>query len=267
MIGEVNEALLEMHFHRALIDLFRRRYGGRFLKILKPSPQQEAWVGFDQGYMDTTLSNDELFAELSNAIQNNLNNVPKFYFGVFFQFKIVHKMVRDSRLRPSNYSVPYYRVWLSLTPNRSSGISQHETLVRLNSIFGTLVNYACPMVFNIDDIWQAPDLRKLRLVDISTAPSYFSPDEDHFITFQRKDDPRPLWCSDPETGRSYGFSDWIPPKDFGPLNGKKLLDLIGRAYTTIRNEYHEKGSENLFYKTKDFFDIIPESFTIYEFTP
>ncbi|MBD2296857.1 hypothetical protein H6G06_26120 [Anabaena sphaerica FACHB-251] len=39
-----------MHFHRAIVKNYEKRFGAKFLRLLKPSPQKEAWVGFDQGW-------------------------------------------------------------------------------------------------------------------------------------------------------------------------------------------------------------------------
>jgi hypothetical protein len=52
-----------MHYHRALVDLFSGMYGQGFVKILKPSPQKEAWVGFDQGWARMSVSEEELIIE------------------------------------------------------------------------------------------------------------------------------------------------------------------------------------------------------------
>lgn len=50
------ESLLEMHFHSALIAFYGAKYGGKFLKLYKPVPQKEAWVGFDQGWTHSDLT-------------------------------------------------------------------------------------------------------------------------------------------------------------------------------------------------------------------
>jgi len=70
MADIITEALLEMHYHRGMIDLFQGVFGARMLKLLKPSPQQEAWVGFDQGWAATSLSTADLFASLRQSTQN-----------------------------------------------------------------------------------------------------------------------------------------------------------------------------------------------------
>lgn len=45
----INESLLEMHYHRAIVECFTQIYGARYLRLFKPSSRLEAWVGFDQG--------------------------------------------------------------------------------------------------------------------------------------------------------------------------------------------------------------------------
>jgi hypothetical protein len=47
---DITEALLEMHFHRAMVECFSRVFGARFLRLLKPSSQREVWIDFDQGW-------------------------------------------------------------------------------------------------------------------------------------------------------------------------------------------------------------------------
>ena len=47
MSDEITEALLELHYHRAIVDLFAHFFGAGFMRMLKPSTQQEMWVGFD----------------------------------------------------------------------------------------------------------------------------------------------------------------------------------------------------------------------------
>lgn len=51
MEGDVVEALLEMHYHPAIVQMFAQTFGARFLRLFKPSTRTEAWVGFDQGWV------------------------------------------------------------------------------------------------------------------------------------------------------------------------------------------------------------------------
>lgn len=67
----INESLLEMHYHRAFVEYFTQLFGARYLRLLKPSTNRETWVGFDQGWVRTSVSNKQLFTDLKTAIQNN----------------------------------------------------------------------------------------------------------------------------------------------------------------------------------------------------
>lgn len=233
----VNEALLEMHFHSALVEKFSETYGAKFLKLLKPSPQQEAWIGFDQGWARTSLTSHELFQELKETIKNSSTSAKDFYFGFFLQFKIVDKMVRSSSLKPKLYTTPYYRSKLSLRVNPTTGLSQHETLLRLSQIKGASVNYACGMLFDIADIWEKPDFAKLRFVDIIASPKGWASSERHFIAFQSPDDPSPLWCSDPVRGRGMSLDEWaFKQEDRSPrrMTGKEVLKLINDSISAMR---------------------------------
>ncbi|WCN39173.1 hypothetical protein [Aneurinibacillus uraniidurans] len=197
MSDAITEALLEMHFHKAIVESFKTCFGPGFLRMLKPSPRKEGWVGFDQGWARTALSTDDLLDELTSTIANNKHSINKFYSGYFMQFKLVKKMTNKNSHSPKGYRTPYYRSEISLKPKKTTGLSQHETLLRLKSIKNTYVCYACPMLFDINEIYEEPDLDKLQIVPIDTAPSGWATGTKHHITFQTPDDTSPLWCSNP----------------------------------------------------------------------
>ncbi len=268
----ITEALLEMHFHRAIVERFSQQYGARVLKLLKPSPKQEAWVGFDQGWVRTSVTTDQLFAELQTTIQNQATSTSNFYFGFFLQFKLVERMVRSSRLKPAQYATPYFRSELSLYPNPTTGISQHETLLRLNAVAGASVSYACGMLFDIADIWEEPNLNMLRCVDISTSPAGWATNQRHFLAFQTEADQSPFWCSEPIMGKSISFDEWafghdhMSPKK---MTGRELHHLIIATLDEMR-EINKKQIEAMEadYRRKEkdsFTQLLPSSFTIVEF--
>ena len=263
----VTEALIEMHFHSALVQKFQTDYGANFLKLLKPSPQQEAWVGFDQSWALTSLSTGELFQELRTAIRKNKTRISNFYFGYFLQFKPVEKRVRRTNSTPSHYSTPYFNSRLSLQPNKTTGLSQHETLLRLNRILGAIVQYACAMLFDPSDIWQPPDLNKLRLVDISMSPAGWATNQQHYITFQTEDDPSPHWRSDPVIGKAISVDDWMNPNMdlIHPINAGQLISLLQKAYSTIKGIDPESLAEPALLEKTDILEVLPASFTIIEF--
>src|SRR5262245_37654817 len=148
-MSEITEALLELHYHRAIVDTFAAVFGVPFLRMLKPSTQQEAWVGFDQGWVHTSISNADLYAALASTISVGGSQVQAFHLGYFLQFKVVHTLLRRSHLAPTTFRSPYFRSELSVWPNASTGLSQHETLRRLAAIEGALVYYACPLLFDV----------------------------------------------------------------------------------------------------------------------
>lgn len=266
----ITEALLEMHFFRALVDLFRTVFGANFLRLLKPSPQREAWVGFDQGWARTLLSTQQLFSQLQAGIQNQVNAVTGFYFGFFLQFKVIDRMVRRSALMPGQYTPPYLRAELSLKPNSTTGLSQHETLLRLSGIQGASVEYACPMLFDIADILEEPELTDVRFVPISTAPPGWATNQRHFITFQQETDPNPYWQSEPIRTISYSAKEWADPgREHGPrkLSGTEVENLIHSSIAEIRRAVG-KREIRLEDDRKDLVTaILPSCFTLIEMEP
>lgn len=267
MSDTITEALLEMHFFRAMLGYFEQIYGAKFLRVLKPSARQEAWVGFDQGWMRTSLTTNEFFDELRQAIQAQDESVNQFYLGFFLQFKTVRKMLRRSRSTPPGYDVPYLRSKISLAPSKTTSISQHETLLRLSRIDYTSVCYACAMLFDIDDIYEDPDLDQLVCVDVSSSPAGWATNENHFITFRDETDLTPLWYSEPSGGKAFTFKQWAHPEcDISPkkLSPKLIMELIGEA--TEMSSGKEKG---LLVPGKHFRHVarvLPQSFTIIEFS-
>jgi len=264
----ITEALLEMHFHRAIVEEFKKKYGSNFLKILKPSPQQEAWIGFDQGWVRTSIKTRELFNRLSKAIQSNTSDVKNFYFGYFLQFKKVEEIKKSSRYKPNSYIIPYLRSELSLNPNKLTGLSQHETLIRLNKIENTTVWYCCAMLFNLTDVWKDPDVNRLRFIDISSAPSGWATNQRHFITFQRDNDINPLWFSEPTIGEFKSIKEWISgelknsPKKLHPIELQKIIE----DSISIFEEFDGRKFKRLKLFTEDVYThLLPECFTIIEF--
>ncbi len=166
----ITETLLEMHFHKAIVDYFKNMYGVNFLKLLKPSTQQEAWVGFDQAWAFTSVTTSELFAELKQSVLKKNDSVKSLYFGYFLQFKPVQQINRQSKNMPSTYDTPYFRSELSLKPNKTTGLSQHETLLRVLNIKNAAVAYACAMLFSLEEIYNEPNLDDIQCVDITTSP-------------------------------------------------------------------------------------------------
>ncbi len=265
MSDQINEALLEMHFHRALVRHFSRRFGAGFLKLLKPSQQQEAWVGFDQGWHHSSVSNEELLNELKDAIHSNRTQTNNFYLGYFMQFKKVLKMrSKGNTHRPPSFRSFFYRSTLSTIPNKKTGISQHETLLRLQRVSNASVSYACPMLFEIDDIYKNPDINKLRLISLSNAPSNWQPYDKHYICFQTING-QPVWLSEPVQGKAYSVEEWASDTlGVGPkkLFGDQIIELIRN---TLKVNFFKTGSNYFEKEDGRFIKYLPESMTIIKF--
>lgn len=259
------ESLLEMHFHSALINYYTTRFGATFLRLYKPVPQKEAWVGFDQAWTRSNLTEEELFEALKDAIRMSATSVDRFFLGEFLQFKAVEVITRRSEKMPQSYSPPYFRSRLSLQPNKSSGISQHETLLRLNGINNATVLYACGMVFSQEELWQIPDVAQLQFVDIASAPTGWATNESHHIAFQSPTDPAPLWCSEPVPGVAYGIeersrNDRLPRR----LTGDAAIHLIEDAARAISGGSRENQLKLIGHDT-GYAKYLPDCFSLIEF--
>lgn len=208
----ITETILEMHFHHSLMELFRTTFGvGKDeIQFFKFSPQKECFVGFDQAYVKTELSHDDFFNSLGGkALQNGYKLASNdLVFGYFLQFKVVKEMKVLNRNTPNPpiTSSPYLRVSLDTIQNRNTGIAQHEMLYNLSRNKNAFVYYACPMIFQKEELYELPDLDKLKLADFSSCPSSFLDNKNHHIYFQ---DPSsvPFWCSKPTEGT------WITPNE------------------------------------------------------
>jgi len=239
----ITEALLEMHYHHAIVKAFESVYGAKFLRILKPSPQREVWVGFDQGWARTTMSSDTLFEELRSAIADERKQLEDFYLGYFLQFKRVEEMVRKSPYMPTSYDTPYYRAELSVTPNENTGLSQHETLVRLCNVEGAQVSYVCPMLFSENDVWVEPNTEELVFMDVSSAPKGWATNERHFVTFQDTAGSDAMWASEPTPGKAISFDAWVSNEETKPpkLTGEEVVQLI----TAAKKELSPAGGDDV----------------------
>lgn len=232
----VTEAFLEMYFARALADLFASVFGARFLRLWKPSPNGETYVGFDQGWVRHTGTPADFEQALRSAVSTRQSMVPTFYVGYFMQFKRAHQMLRTTKYTPNGIIGGHLRVEVDHVPSPTTKISQHETLIRLAGITGSDVSYACGMIFDADVIYDQPDLDLLRIVPVDAqvvqAFGTWRPGERHFIQFQDQV-AAPIWCSKPLEGRSLAPAEWAREQrklDVGDVlhlldAGRKVLEL------------------------------------------
>lgn len=258
----ITEALLEMHFHSSLIELFSKTFGRNFLRLLKPSQQRECRVGFDQGWIFTDLPLKIFYDQLKENIAKSDTTFDKLYLAYFFQFKAVQEVRRNSSLKPPAFSTPYFRSELSLNPNNTTGISQHETLTRLSQIPNTEVSYACGMLFDVSELYQDPDLNNLRFVPLSNAPNGWVTNQRHFITFQTPDDANPLWCSKPTEGISFSLNQLLERQTLKLLTSKELIEQLNNINLSLMDLFQKKKFLN---KDEQMELFYPDCFTIIEF--
>jgi hypothetical protein len=257
MNGDVVEALLEMHYHPAIVRMFEQTFGARFLRLFKPSAQVEAWVGFDQGWIAASLTRQQLYDRFTQAIQAGAKTVQGFYLGYFLQFKVLREMARRSCYAPT-YSAPYLRSELSLGANASSGFSQHETLTRLSQVRGASVYYACPRLFYLDQIYDPPDLDTIEIVDVGQAPAGWLPTQRHFLAFKTNSPSSPQWLSKPVEATGFSCSDWGTNLNLSPRrsSGSEIITLI----EDCTNALSMGRTVDVRHRHR-----LPQSFTILEF--
>ena len=192
-----------MHYHRPLMELFLKTYGmgpGK-LNFFKYSPQREVFVGFDQAFAFTELTDAQFFEQLKTNAMNNGYKLSSKFIAFFLQFKVVTVLQKKQKKTPTQIkSKPHYRASLDTTKNDNTGFSQHELLFNLNKNDGAEVYYACPMIFDKSTLYEVNvDLNTLRLVDVSSCPSDFTDNSKHYIYFDQQQS-NPIWCSEPVEG-------------------------------------------------------------------
>lgn len=256
--ARLTEATLEMHYHHAIVQQVASYYGADVLRFLKPSPQKEAWVAFDQAWVKTSLATEVFLAELQAAVHSNQQTMEHFFLGYFLQYKRIAMLARRSRNTPTDFRLPYFRAELSLRPNDRTGLSQHDTLARLARIDFTSVCYACPMWSDSHSIYKPADLDDVRCVDIRTAPPLTST-ERQFLTFQNQEDKEPRWGAAGAPGSAYAFRDWIDPScPFGPKN------LSPQELAALIHQSAEYMKEITLGRPSGIAKNLPQSFTVIE---
>lgn len=230
----ITETVLEMHFHKPMLDLIRSTYGlgptGQF-NFYKYSPQKEVFLGFDQAYAMTQLSDQEFFDLLKGSALSSGYKLPSKFIAYFLQYKVVSELNKRQAKTPTSIkSKPHYRATLDTTKNERTGFSQHELLHNLSSNDGAMVYYACPMIFDKAQLYEPdPFLDALQLVDMASCPGSFADNSRHYIYFDQKT-AQPIWCSNPVDGRS------VTAKTFAAQVAIKLSQMeFGQGGESIRD--------------------------------
>lgn len=275
----ITETVLEMHYHRPLIELFRDTFGigkSGSINFYKYSQQKERFVGFDQAFVKTELSMDEFYRYLKQASQADYR-LQDFMFGYFLQYKVVKAMKRRSRKTPPqirNHS--HYRITLD-TSKKNNKLPQHEVLYKLNTNPAAMVYYACPMLFDREELYDLdPDLENLRLADFDDCTDQYTDNDTHHIFFNDKGD-IPVWCSDPVEGKAISpeglvelirsrYSRWLERDSENEIPDPSNFELVFEALGKIREEINDvKG--DLFSENTNPFSLVDNTLTLIKITP
>ncbi len=265
MKSKITETTLEMHYHFAMMDLFRSTFGvgptGRF-SFFKYSIRKEKFVGFDQAYVQTTLSDQELYKDLTNIAQGKQNS-PK-YVGYFLQFKVVDKRTkRSSNIPPSvtAYS-PFYSVKLSTGRDTKNNLSQHELLKNISSSSsGAFVYYACPLLFDKLDLYaRDADLDQLVLVEVNSGTPHLTDNKTQHHIYFSSPTSTPVWCSEPVQGVSTNMEKMFQSlfeKNKNPIDFTKFIThLLEDTEHLIFNNEEDHSKKNVLHKLADIFYLI-----------
>jgi len=217
------------------MDLFRETFGigekGQ-INFYKYSPQKECFIGFDQAYVKTQIEEEQFFNILKKSASNDSYVLKDSFVGYFLQYKVVMRMKNMGGITPSCInSSPHYRAKLNTTKNPKTGFSQHELLWNLKKNPGAMVYYACPMIFDKEDLYDIRvDLDNLRLADVNSCPSAYQDNKKHYIYFN-KTDSDPFWCSEPTEGTA------ITPRNFAELLKDAVSEKRAResVYSLMRS--------------------------------
>ena len=267
----ITETVLEMHYHKPMLDLIRSTYGigktGHF-NFYKYSPQKEVFLGFDQAYAMTQYTDEEFFDLLKNSALTSNYKLPSKFVAYFLQYKVVTELSKRQAKTPTSIkSKPHYRVTLDTTKNDRTGFSQHELLHSLSSNDGAMVYYACPMLFDKAELYEPdPTLDALQLVDMMSCPGSFGDNSKHYIYFDQKT-AQPVWCSEPIAGKSITaiqFSERVLQRIYESdtvQGGESIRAMLAaakerRAETVIQSDGERNG-----------LSLVSDSLTIIEFVP
>jgi len=98
----MNETVLEMHYHRPLLELVHTTVGleSGGLQFYRYSPQREVFIGFEQAFVTSELPEEDFFQELKDASMSQNYQISATYIGFFLQFKVVSEMQARSKYTP-----------------------------------------------------------------------------------------------------------------------------------------------------------------------
>lgn len=259
MMSRMNESLLEMVYFFPIKEAFNSILGKKVNAIYKPSPQKEAWLGFDQAWTTDEVSEEKFYDIIKNKTPTSR------FITYIMQFKVVEQQKHYNKKEriftvPSHYveGEIYYRSLLKTEPIKSSTTSQHELLIEIKNSFNFMeVYYACPMLFSQTELFKPKfmesekDLREylmdqLVLVDIASAPdpktSSWTSSKKHHIMWKKHSGSDMEWCSTPKKGKKINYQEWIKDLQQREIDKDKLLENIEDLKTILSNTVDDKQS-------------------------
>lgn len=269
-----------MYFLQATLKELGAMYGKGSLRLIKPSPQDEKWIGIDQAWVSTSMTDDDFLNHLKSTVSSG--KAAPFYFAVFRQYKRVEEISKASKYtpyrdKPAEWQRPYYRCDIYTQPGQENeGIktsstkkytpqpiySQHEALIRLSALPDADVHYACPMVFAPIDVWKEADMNQVRLVPVRPGqPTYAGDGERHHLCFRNQTDPHPEFHSEEGVvAESIPFSEWKQglQRSNRRLDAQRLLTLLLAADIILDPRTDTDQVDGVYHRAKSQCDVIWE---------
>lgn len=271
-ISRLNESLLEMVYFFPMKAEFEYILGKKVNAIYKPSPQKEAWLGFDQAWTNEEISENEFYDIIIKKRKSSR------FLAYIMQFKVVQKQKHYKKIA-RNFTVPshyndgdlYYRSPLKTEPSKKGTTSQHELLLNIKSNYDFIeVYYACPMLFSQLDLFR-PDfmkdetkfrkhlLEQLVLVDVVSAPdpstSSWKSSNNHHIMWKDESGSDIYWCSQPQKGKKETYKKWIEGVDQKFLSNEQLIDNIKELKAIMPDKEDEQEAFRDVYSKLTILDI------------
>lgn len=235
MNERLGEALLEMAYFAPLAKLFEEVLGRAFLRVFKPSQQDEVFVGFDQAWAPISATTHELVDEIGKGLRTGVRpGIVR--FGYFLQFKSPTLRERSSSNTPSGASARYFEAILSTKPAKKGALpSQHETLRALHRLGVGDVSYAVPCLESSDHIFgeSAALLDRLVVLNVSSSPGGWLPGSRHAIIATR-DLTRAFWHSEPVDAEPIDRRAWASRVSTGEVSWNRLWKTAREHGTSAR---------------------------------
>ena len=237
----LTEGLLEISFHALVRDAIADVYGRDVVRLMKPCPQDECGLGFDQGFfvVKEEIDAPDVQMRVQQTASGTAQHLPGVFVAYLLQFKRVRKMVGGRSARPAGFVLPFYRSALDLQARSAGQPPQHHALCNLAVHPRLLVSYACPMIFSQRELMDA-GADELRIVTVDQTTPEYGIGERHFLAFQATNS-CPNWLSEPTPANSLDPVRWARSlhDTFGPPATAEEVRALMREFTRSRTRPRE----------------------------